>query len=272
MPKTTRKPNIQLRNIVLEETNDGRDVVRYLKSVFMEVEDAPRLFGLSPKEYARTHKIAAARILARIGLEEGKRYLRRNYVQTPFKRVHPEDEDLPKRDMDAATADLYRLVRKETNDGRDTIIYFVGVMKGYHKGYKPHLRLAAAKELIRHIEFDDDDEPSPSGSDAAATAEPTETAAASPANPVYPVNPVNPDSDNPATNLPDQDNPVSPINPENPASDKTTPEDRNPNPPKPTANPYRAYADLNCAEEAESIYQSIIRRASDRPTLGSAKF
>ncbi|MCY4653557.1 MAG: hypothetical protein OXC95_10385, partial [Dehalococcoidia bacterium] len=157
--KITRKPNRQLRNIVLEETNDGRDVVRYLKSTFMEVEDAPRLFGLIPDDYAGTHKISAARILARIGLEEGKRYLRRNYVQTPFERVHPEDEDMPKRDMAASTSDLYRLVRKETNDGRDIIIRFVGIMKGYHPEYKPHLRLAAAKELVRQIEFEYDDEP-----------------------------------------------------------------------------------------------------------------
>ena len=148
MTRTTRKPNPQLKQIVLQETNDGRDVVRYLKSTFMEIEDAPSLFGLSPKDYARTHKIAAARILARLGLEEGKRYLRRNYVQTPFRRVHPEDEDGPKRDMAASTADLYRLVRKETNDGRDIIIRFVEIMKGYHPEYKPHLRMAAAKELI----------------------------------------------------------------------------------------------------------------------------
>ena len=53
MPRTKIKLNPQLKQIVLEETNEGRDVVRYLKSVFMEVEDAPRLFGLSPKEYAK---------------------------------------------------------------------------------------------------------------------------------------------------------------------------------------------------------------------------
>ena len=296
MPRTTRKPNTQLRNIVLEETNDGRDVVRYLKSVFMVVEDAPRLFGLIPDDYARTHKIAAARILARLGLEEGKRYLRRNYVQTPFKRVHPEDEDGPKKDMAAATSDLYRLVRKETNDGREIILYFVGIMKGYRDGYKPHLRMAAAKELIRHIEFDYDEPSSPTPTaptqtTAPAPPEPTETdaetqpAAATPAHPVNPIHPVNPDSDkitdhqpnhtnhssdNPAAaDLPDQDNPVYPVNPD---SDKFTPEDSNPNPPKPAANPYREYADINCAEEAESIYQSIIRRASDRPTLWAAKF
>ena len=157
MPRT--RPNPQLKQIVLEETNDGRDVVRFLKSTFMNIEDAPQLFGLRHKDYARTHKIAAARILARLGLEDGKRYLRRNYVQTPFKRVHPEDEDLPKRDMAASTSELYRLVRKETNDGRDIIIRFVGIMKGYYPEYKPHLRMAAAKELIRQIEFDYDDEP-----------------------------------------------------------------------------------------------------------------
>ena len=123
----------------------------------MSIEGAPELYGLRHKDYARSHKIAAARILARLGLEEGKRYLRRNYVRTPFRRVHPEDEDGPKREMAASTAELYRLVKKETNGGADIIIRFVGIMKGYHPEYKPNLRMAAAKELIRQIEFDYED-------------------------------------------------------------------------------------------------------------------
>ena len=61
--------------------------------------------------------------------------------------------------MAASTSELYRLVRKETNDGRDIIVRFVEIMKGYHPEYKPHLRMAAARELIRQIEFDYDDEP-----------------------------------------------------------------------------------------------------------------
>ena len=272
----TRRPNKQLRNIVLEETNDGRDVVRYLKSVFMEIEDAPRLFGLIHDDYARVHRIAAARILARLGLEEGKRYLRRNYVQTPFKRVHPEDEDLPRREMAASTSELYRLVKKETNDGRDIIIRFVGIMKGHYPGYKPHLRLAAAKELVRQIEFDYDDELPPSGSVAAA-AEPDREFAGSAAIPVNSELPVNPDSDDTSESLPDQ---PLPVHPENPTSDDftgdETPAQAHPAyPAEPDSdgpsNPYRAYADIHCAEEAESIYQSIIRRASGRPTLDSAK-
>ena len=297
MPRTTRKPNAQLKTIVLEETNDGRDVVRYLKSVFMEVEDAPRLFGLIPDDYTRTHKIAAARILARLGLEEGKRYLRRNYVQTPFKRVHPEDEDGPKKDMAASTADLYRLVKKQTSDGRDIMIYFVGIMKGYHPEYKPHLRLAAARELVRQIEFDYDDEPAPASSEptepAASSSPATDRAQSSPAaqtesTPAADLpnqtNPVYPDSDNPTVAA----SPANPVYPENPASDNAPaadlPNQANPaysinpdtdnilnNLPEFVPNPYREYADLNCAEEAESIYQSIIRRASDQPDLDSAK-
>ena len=241
----------------------------------MNVEDAPQLFGLSPKEYARSHKIAAARILARLGLEDGKRYLRRNYVQTPFKRVHPEDEDLPKRDMAASTSELYRLVKKETNDGRDIIIRFVGIMKGYYPEYKPHLRMAAAKELIRQIEFDYDDEPSPSGSDTAA-AEPSEVSSAGPANPVYPEYPVNPDSDKePDTNQSHPDNPVHPVNPDsddntatgNPIDNsKLTIENSDKKP-----RPHHEYAGEHCAPEEESIYRSIIRRATDQPDLDSAK-
>ncbi len=298
MPRTKIKPNAQLKQIVLEETNDGRDVVRYLKSTFMAIEDAPHLFGLRHKDYTRTHKIAAARILARIGLEEGKRYLRRTYVRTPFKRVHPEDEDMPKKDMAASTSELYRLVRKETNDGRDIITRFVGIMKGYYPEYKPHLRMAAAKELIRQIEFDYDDEqpettssestepvasPSPAtdhspNSAAARTESPPDT---DHANPVYPINPANPDSDKEPDTVqpnpvhPDSDNTINPIpNSELPIENSESPvslaqiqrhmhiEDGSVH--------YRDYAAQH-AQQSESIYQSIIRRASESYGLEDAK-
>ncbi len=278
MPKI--RPNPQLKQIVLEETNDGRDVVRFLKSTFMEVEDAPRLFGLRHDDYARSHRIAAARILARIGLEEGKRYLRRNYVQTPFQRVHPEEEDLPKREMAASTSDLYRLVRKETNDGRDIIIRFVEIMKGYHPEYKPHLRMAAAKELIRQIEFDYDDEPTRSEPVSTPTEEPTPTTPdhteSTPSSEPVGASLVGTHADIPDestttdsqitahhqnhTNHNSDANPIdnSKLEIENSESDAAL-------------QAYREYIRRNCAPEAESIYQSIIRRASDRPDLDSAR-
>ena len=308
--------------------------MRFLKSTFMQVEDAPQLFGLRHKDYARTHKIAAARILARLGLEDGKRYLRRNYVQTPFKRVHPEDEDLPKRDMAASTSELYRLVKKETNDGREIIIRFVGIMKGYYPEYKPHLRMAAAKELIRQIEFDYDDEPTraepvgaslvgahdsqPSTSDESnpnpipdseLTIDNSDDAPTNQPNPENPSSTVTPTSDRISTDQSHSENPVHPVNPDtdkktnpvNSATPASSASTNQPNPAHPTnpdsdkiiarqpnhtnhssdeiipdwiqdfANPYTQYAIHNCAEEAESIYHSIIRRSADQPDADSAR-
>ena len=265
--KITRRPNPQLKQIVLEETNDGRDVVRYLKSTFMQVEDGVSLFGLRHKDYARSHKIAAARILARIGLEEGKRYLRRNYVRTPFRRVHPEDEDGPKRDMAASTAELYRLVKKETNDGRDIIIRFVGIMKGYYPEYKPHLRMAAAKELIRQIEFDYEEEPTspaPTHTESAPATEPVGAslvgARADSEITTHQPSQTDHSSDNDSisnSELKIENSPsLADIQRQMHIQDGSV--------------HYRDYAARH-AKEAESIYQSIIRRASYRRNLQDAK-
>ena len=151
--------------------------------------------------------------------------------------------------MAASTAQLYRLVKKETNDGRDIITRFVGIMKGYHPEYKPHLRMAAAKELIRQIEFDYEEEPGETATASVASTDQT-----------HPDNPANPDSDK----VPD----TNQSNPENPDSDEIT--DHHTNHTNHSSDPYRAYAAQH-AREAESIYQSIIRRASDSYDLDEAK-
>ena len=273
MPRLKRKPNLQLRKIVLEETNDGRDIIRFLKNVIVHMEDGPKTFGIRPQDFARNHKIDAARILAKLGFEEGKRYLRRTYVPTPFRRIHPEEEDGPKRDTTKATADLYRLVKQKTNDGADIMLNFIEIMKGYHPEFKPHLRMAAAKELVRQIEFDYEEEPTtptPTRSEpieetvvAESAAESTQATESDTKITAHHQNHTNHSSDT-------QPNPVHPTNPVNPASnhssDKTTPEWI-----QDFANPYTQYAIRNCAEEAESIYHSIIRRSADQPDPGSAR-
>ena len=274
MPRLTRKPNLQLRKIVLEETNDGRDIIRFLKNVILHIEDGPQTFGIRPQDFARNHKIDAARILARLGLEEGKRYLRRTYVPTPFRRIHPEEEDGPKRDTTKATADLYRLVRKKTNDGADIMLNFIQIMKGYHPEFKPHLRMAAAKELVRQIEFDYEEEPAP---EPTRTQPEPATPSESNSNP-EPTNPVNPASDKITANhqnhtnhsSDNQPNPEHPINPVNPASNHS-PDEIIPEWIQDFASPYTQYAIRNCADEAESIYHSIIRRSADQPDPDSAR-
>ena len=252
--------------------------MRFLKNVIVHIEDGPQTFGIRPQDFARTHKISSARILARLGFEEGKRYLRRTYVQTPFKRIHPESEDIPRNDT---TANLYRLVRKETKDGAETMLYFVRIMKGLHPEYKPHLRMAAAKELVRQIEFDYEDssadtptptpEPTPAAdatrpepteettaastesteetfdADAAPStdAAPDETAAPTPTTaPALPepTSETQPTSASPA-------NPVNPSNPINPDSETATSPKSNSNP-QPTnpvnpSNPINPDSDKN---------------------------
>ena len=100
-------------------------------------------------------------------------------------------------------------------------------------------------------------------------------------HPVDPAHPVNPDSDKKPTDTPanpidnskltiensedaptNHPNPENPVHPVNPDSDK-----KQDIPPR----PHHEYAKEHCAPEEESIYQSIIRRAADRPDLDSAK-
>ena len=244
----------------------------------MDIEGAPQLYGLRHKDYARSHKIAAARILARLGLEEGKRYLRRTYVQTPFRRVHPEEEDGPKRDMAASTAQLYRMVKKETNDGADIII----PLRGHNERLLPRVQAPPAHgrgqrthppdrvRLRRRTYF--------------ASTHPhrihSRTRRRGPQISAHQSNHINHSSDDGSSESaePNSDsqptNPVNPTHPINPASDKITAHHQNhrnhssdhiPEWIQDFANPYTQYAIRNCAEEAESIYHSIIPALS-RPT------
>ena len=159
MPEARIKPNPQLRKIVLEETNDGRDVVRYLKSTFMQVEDGVSLFGLRHKDYARSHKIAATRNTRK------SRPRRRKAIPQEKLRPHSlQESSSPKTKMGQRETwphpqhELYRLVKTaDQRDGADIMVHFVEIVKGYHPEGKPHPRMAAAKELIRHIEFDYDE-------------------------------------------------------------------------------------------------------------------
>ena len=276
MPRTIRKPNLQLRQIVLEETNDGRDIVRYLKSVITVVDDAPDLFGLTHKNYTRTHKIAAARILARLGLEEGKRYLRRTAVPIPFRRTRPDDEPAPEREL--TRAELYRMVKEKTNDGREIMSYLVEIMKGYHSEFKAHHRMAAAKELVRQIEFEYEEIPDapkppskprfrPSASTPEITAAYLKQQAAAEAA-----------QNSPLPQGEGQGEGESPTDIDENPTDRPTYLDQYPyHPPLkltiqpieiPTPdpnNPYIAYRNQHCQEEADSIFHSILRRSRTEP-------
>ena len=292
MPRITRKPNAQLRKIVLEETNDGRDVVRYLKSVIVDIEGAPQLYGLRAKDYARSHKIAAARILARLGLEEGKRYLRRNYVQTPFKKSPPRRRRRPQErhgrlHLRAVPSCQERDQRRQRNHHplrrhNEGLLPRVQAPPAHGRGQRTHppdrIRLRR-RTYFASARPHQSTTPEPKSVSASESSNPSESNSDSrPTNPVYPTHPVNPDSDKELDT--NQSNPEHPDSPVNPASDNPEITAHQPNHtnhssdrrPKLITNPYRAYANLYCASEGESIYRSIVRRASDSANLGNAKY
>ena len=100
-------------------------------------------------------------------------------LKTSSTRTHPA----PKRRRRAQhsplagrklASDLAEIVRQETDDGRVAIRFLVDVMQGGLPGFKPHHRLAAARELLRRG-FDNtpaDDNAGPGDDDAAAPSDP----------------------------------------------------------------------------------------------------
>ena len=138
---TAMKRNRELTRMALQATNNGQDVILFLKET---------MDGIDPRVQV-CHQLAAARILSRIGLEDGKKFVREN-TTPPFRN---RKDPLFKiwRSIHGAHAEVYRAARQYTRDGAHIMMFLSGVMNGYWPKFKPNHRLAAAKELIRHIEF-----------------------------------------------------------------------------------------------------------------------
>ena len=146
-------------------------------------------------------------------------------------------------------------------------------MKGYHPEYKPHLRMAAARELIRQIEFDYDDEPPRSEPVSEPTSDDESLQSSSSTPDRHSREGGNP-GERRGQALDSTDYEKTPDSDDNPISNSKLSIENSPTSklPKLITNPYHAYADLYCVSNGESIYRSIIRRASDSPTLGNAKY
>ena len=138
---TAMKRNRELTRMALQATNNGQDVILFLRET---------MDGLDPRVQV-CHQLAAARILSRIGLEDGKKFVREN-TTPPFRN---RKDPLFKiwRSIHGAHAEVYRAARQYTRDGAHIMMFLSGVMNGYWPKFKPNHRLAAARELIRHIEF-----------------------------------------------------------------------------------------------------------------------
>ena len=149
-----------LRDIVRQETDDGRLIVRFFVSTMQgQLQDAKP-----------SHRIAAARQLVKLGFTEAQDFIDES---APAPKRRRRAQHSPPVDRKLASG-LAKIVRQETDDGRVAVRFLVDVMQGGLPGFKPHHRLAAARELLRRG-FDDtpaDDNAGPGDDGAAAPSDP----------------------------------------------------------------------------------------------------
>ncbi len=156
-----------LAHIIAQETQDGRRIVRFLLSA-ME--------GQLP-DFLPCHRIDAARLLVKLGFDQAQAVVDRARADQRAASRHSRAGGNPGAEagesQDAAhrvRAQLARIVREETDDGRVAVRFLIDAMEGRFPDFKPCHRLSAAKELLqRGFDYTPDDE------DALAAAEPEPT-------------------------------------------------------------------------------------------------
>ena len=127
-----------LADIIREETDDGRIVVRFLIDVMQgKVDDSKPC-----------HRLDAARQLLNLGFH-GAQAVIQSVPQSTNGRAPSRATSVSRFDQDLAG-----IIKLETSDGRDAVRFLVDVMQGSLQDFKPHHRIAAAKELLRRG-FDD---------------------------------------------------------------------------------------------------------------------
>ena len=137
-------PRERLAKIVAEETDDGRRVVRF----FVQAAEGQ----LHHEGFQACHRMDAAKELVKIGLTEFSDYIRANSAPPkPRARTAARPEAGLSPEIREAREQLAAYARELTQDGRTVIRMYAEVMEGVRndEGFKPHHRIAAARELIK---------------------------------------------------------------------------------------------------------------------------
>ena len=139
------------KDIILEETDGGRDIVRFLK-------------GAANREYSNYephHELKAAEILAKYGFKEAAELVRQHKSSRPRRSASgggsrvpldsvPNQAGGPNPDpaIDPGLNEFVQFIRDETDNGRTIVRNLIHAMETHEDPYKPHHNLAAAKQLI----------------------------------------------------------------------------------------------------------------------------
>ena len=144
----TEESPTPLADIIREETDDGRTVVRFLIDVMQgKVDDSKPC-----------HRLDAARQLLNLGFH-GAQAVIQSVPQSTNGRAPSRATSVSR--FDQGIADIIKL---ETSNGRDIVRFLVDVMHGNLDNFKPCHRLASAKELLRRgfdhtpVDSGDDDD------------------------------------------------------------------------------------------------------------------
>ena len=127
-----------LADIVREETEDGRLIVRFLIEVMQGLLEQSK----------PCHRLDAARQLLNLGFHQAQSFIDANTPAAPT-RKNSAPSALSAVKPSPLHQELAALIREETDNGRTTVRFLVDVMQGNIPDFKPHHRLSAAKELLR---------------------------------------------------------------------------------------------------------------------------
>ena len=135
-------PQQRLANIVAEETDGGRRVVRF----FVKVAEGE----LDHEGFKPNHRMDAAKELVKVGLTEFDDYIRAGQSAAP-RRVPRSRRPAPDPEIEQARQELADYARELTDDGRTVIRLYADVVDGLRadEGFKPHHRIAAGRELLK---------------------------------------------------------------------------------------------------------------------------
>ena len=128
-----------LADIVREETDDGRLIVRFLIDLMQG--------GLENAKAC--HRLDAARQLLNIGFAPAHAFIIANTSTGRSVRRQTAVPSTDRSDSLSLHQDLAALICEETDNGRAAVRFLVDVMLGNIDEFKPHHRLYAARELLR---------------------------------------------------------------------------------------------------------------------------
>ena len=141
-----------LADIIAQETQDGRLIVRFLLSA---------MDGDLP-DFLPCHRIDAARLLVKLGFDQAQTVIdharaNRRAAAPRDSRSHPHaqpqaqppDQSESHGPAHSIRAQLAQIVREETDDGYVVVQFLVNAMEGELPDFKPCHRLSAARELLQ---------------------------------------------------------------------------------------------------------------------------